>query len=171
MLPTPTEPSHIQIPLKDELPTGSTPNDIQSTRNLHMRLRVPISNQRLRVPHKRLAQVTRRRVPYRVAFLREAAAAVRQIVRLGVGIVPESRGLDVGPVLGDVGQELTGLEERRGEILRRDLLQHDGCRCNGRDGVAAGAAVANAVAVDFVDHVVGASGGVVETVGVDGATS
>lgn len=87
---------------------------------------------------------------------RETVAAEEDDVLAGGG-AHEGRGLDEGPV-GVVAVEEFGWVADGGEAVVCDFLKHDwggGYRC---DCVAAGAAVADAVAVDFVDDVQGAVG-------------
>lgn len=82
----------------------------------------------------------------------------------------EGGGFDVGTVRGDVGEDLGGFAEE-GVAVPADLLEHDWGRDDGADGVAASAAVADGVAVDFVDDVAFVAVALVgETRDVDGAS-
>lgn len=80
----------------------------------------------------------------------------------------EGGGLDQGAIGGGAVEQLFGAGDERVAVGGGDLLDHDGGGLDGRDGVAAGAAVAEGVAVDFVEEVLLAVG-VLEAGGVDDA--
>ena len=70
-------------------------------------------------------------------------------------IADQARCFDQGSIGCVVGEDLDRVADRS-HAVGLDFLQHDGCGHNGVDRVAAGAAVAETVAVDFVHDVEGA---------------
>ena len=113
----------------------------------------------IRTPHR-----PRSRVAGVVVGTVVAIAAEEKIIR--AFDQDETGGFDEGAV-GGVAVEDLGGGAGGGEAVGGDGLQHDGGGV-GSVAVAAGAAAAEAVAVDFVNDVEGA-GGVDEAGGVDGA--
>ena len=67
-------------------------------------------------------------------------------------------GFDERPVGDAAVEDLFGARDEVVAVCGGDFLDHDGGGEDGGDGVAAGAAVADAVAVDFVDEVLAAVG-------------
>lgn len=98
----------------------------------------------------------------------EAVGRVEEEVD-SLGGAVQRGGLDQGPIDDVAVEELDRSADRGDAVVRRDFLQHQRRRHDGSDAVAAGAAVAERVAVGLVHDVAFVGRGVVEAIRVDRA--